>query len=150
MFDDITRINEIKRRVRKLKHFELNLRFNKIKPPGKYLVWDKFFDLHSTNRNHAKYSLNHLLSISQEEYKTIINEYLSYVYYEHYQEKGISSIQSVYSPTLLSNLGLPFDANEHDIKKRFRELANKYHPDKGGDAKMFIELMETYKKLLGR
>jgi DnaJ-class molecular chaperone len=30
-------------------------------------------------------------------------------------------------------MSLLYDANKHDIKKGFRGLANKYHPDKGGD-----------------
>jgi curved DNA-binding protein CbpA len=47
-------------------------------------------------------------------------------------------------------LGLRSDADENDIKKKFRELAKKYHPDAGGDAAMFIELMDDYKKLIGK
>jgi len=30
-------------------------------------------------------------------------------------------------------LGVPKDASENDIKKSFRKLAMKHHPDKGGD-----------------
>ncbi|HEY8420442.1 MAG TPA: J domain-containing protein [Thermoclostridium sp.] len=48
---------------------------------------------------------------------------------------------------MLKQFGLPYDADMDAIKKRFRELAKKYHPDTGGDSTKFIELMEAYKKL---
>lgn len=44
-------------------------------------------------------------------------------------------------------LGLPFGANEQLIKKRYKELAKKYHPDRNSspDAhKKFIEINEAY------
>jgi DnaJ-class molecular chaperone len=48
----------------------------------------------------------------------------------------------------LAQLGLPYDADKNTIKKRFRELAKKYHPDTGGDSMKFIQLMESYRKLV--
>ena len=45
-------------------------------------------------------------------------------------------------------MGLAPDASATDIKRRFRELAKKYHPDSGGDQSKFIELMENYHKLI--
>ena len=42
-------------------------------------------------------------------------------------------------------LGVTKAANEDDIKKAFRKLAHKYHPDKkGGDEKKFKEVSEAY------
>ena len=42
-------------------------------------------------------------------------------------------------------LGVPRDANEDDIKKAFRKLAQKLHPDKkGGDEAKFKEVSEAY------
>lgn len=42
-------------------------------------------------------------------------------------------------------LGVPRGASEDDIKKAFRKLAQKYHPDKkGGDEKKFKEVSEAY------
>lgn len=42
-------------------------------------------------------------------------------------------------------LGIPRSASEDDIKKAFRKLAQKYHPDKkGGDEAKFKELSEAY------
>jgi molecular chaperone DnaJ len=42
-------------------------------------------------------------------------------------------------------LGVPKSATDDDIKKAFRKLAHKYHPDKkGGDEKKFKEVSEAY------
>jgi molecular chaperone DnaJ len=42
-------------------------------------------------------------------------------------------------------LGVAKSASEEDIKKAFRKLAHKYHPDKkGGDEKKFKEVSEAY------
>lgn len=44
-----------------------------------------------------------------------------------------------------SILGVPKSATEDDIKKAFRKLAHKYHPDKkGGDEAKFKEVSEAY------
>ncbi|HEY4522423.1 MAG TPA: DnaJ domain-containing protein, partial [Candidatus Paceibacterota bacterium] len=44
-----------------------------------------------------------------------------------------------------SILGITKNASEDDIKKAFRKLAQKYHPDKkGGDEAKFKELSEAY------
>jgi curved DNA-binding protein CbpA len=48
-------------------------------------------------------------------------------------------------------LGLPRTASTAQIKKRYRELARKYHPDVAGNipagAKTFVEITEAYKTL---
>src|SRR5580704_9984231 len=45
-------------------------------------------------------------------------------------------------------LGVPKSASEDDIKKAFRKLAQKYHPDrKGGDEAKFKEASEAYSVL---
>lgn len=45
-------------------------------------------------------------------------------------------------------LGVAKDASEDEIKKAFRKLAHKYHPDKGGgDEKQFKEINEAYQVL---
>lgn len=44
-------------------------------------------------------------------------------------------------------LGLSRGASQEDVKRAFRELAHKYHPDKGGDAEKFKEINEAYQAL---
>lgn len=45
-------------------------------------------------------------------------------------------------------LGVPEDANDEEIKRAFRELAKKYHPDRpGGDAEKFKRIVEAYRVL---
>src|SRR3989344_4627893 len=45
-------------------------------------------------------------------------------------------------------LGVPRNASKDDIKKAFRNLAHKYHPDKkDGDEKKFKEANEAYSAL---
>lgn len=44
-------------------------------------------------------------------------------------------------------LGVEKNASQEEIKKAFRKLAHKYHPDKGGDEKKFKEANEAYQIL---
>ena len=44
-------------------------------------------------------------------------------------------------------LGVKKTASQEEIKKAFRALAHKHHPDKGGDEKKFKEISEAYRTL---
>lgn len=46
-----------------------------------------------------------------------------------------------------STLGLKRGASENDIKKAYRKMAMKHHPDRGGDEKKFKEVEEAYRTL---
>jgi len=140
--------DEIKRKVRKLKHFEEKIRFGGNPATGN-LVWNRFFDLQESGNRQAKYSLQDLSFMSPEDYKRVVAEYMAFVYYEICQAEGLVGLGRHYDPEALGKLGLPPYSTEQDIKRRFRELAKQYHPDAGGDAGMFIELMDQYKKLTG-
>ena len=44
-------------------------------------------------------------------------------------------------------LGVSRDADSSEIKKAYRKLASKHHPDKGGDEQKFKQLQEAYETL---
>lgn len=44
-------------------------------------------------------------------------------------------------------LGVSPNASQEEIKRAYRRLAHKYHPDKGGDEKKFKEINEAYQVL---
>ena len=46
-----------------------------------------------------------------------------------------------------STLGVSPEASDQEIKKAFRSLAVKYHPDRGGDESKFKEINEAYDKI---
>jgi len=85
--------------------------------------------------------------MNKDDFRNVINEYFFHVYYRFCKENGIVN-RHMYDPDILAQMGLPPDADSSEIKKRFRELAKKYHPDTGGGSSKFIELMENYKKLV--
>ncbi len=41
-------------------------------------------------------------------------------------------------------LGVSKNASDKEIKSAFRKLAQKYHPDRGGDESKFMEISEAY------
>lgn len=43
-----------------------------------------------------------------------------------------------------SILGVPKNASQEDIKKAYRRLASKHHPDRGGDTAMFQQIQAAY------
>ena len=139
-------VNDLKRRVRKLKQFEKTVRMQNNIEDDVPLVWDKFFDLRDNPSGKALHSLTGLLGISREEYKAIVDDFFARVYYEIYAYKGFSE-DVIYDADLLAKLDLPPVADLAAVKKRFRELAKLHHPDTGGDAAKFIELMQSYRKL---
>ena len=137
---------DLKRKIRKLKQSEKAIRFGSSVKADEPLVWDTYFNLNNAPNSKARYSLNQLAAMSREDYRQVIEEYYAHVYYRFYTENDI--VVKSYNEELLSELGLPYDADEAAVKKRFRELAMKHHPDKGGDPAEFITLMNVYKKLL--
>lgn len=42
-------------------------------------------------------------------------------------------------------LGVKTTTPQKEVKKKFRQLSMEHHPDRGGDKKMFNDLMQAYK-----
>jgi len=143
-------LEELKKKLREIKRLEINIRFNNYsKERNIKLVWDKFFSTRDVNDYSVKYNLANLLVMDHKSLKEVVNEYFYEVYYQFYKENGLVG-EAIFDPRLLSMLGLSAGSSMEDIKKRFRELAKKYHPDCGGDSERFIELLEVYEKLIGK
>lgn len=47
----------------------------------------------------------------------------------------------------LTILGLPPNATQQQIKRRYRALAKKYHPDRGGDQRQMQRIIAAYELL---
>lgn len=149
---------EIKQKIRKLKKLELKFRygfsFEYIERKGSSgssdslpLVWKEFFSLNSIDSGKAKYTLPMLERMDTEQLKRVIDEFWFHLYFRIYQERGFR--MELQEPGLMDYLGLPYDADQNMVRKRFRELCRQFHPDEGGDQDKFIELldmMERYDK----
>ena len=142
---------QLRRKIKHLKQAEIAIRFRHNPPRSgddKPLVWNTFFTLKPGAAQSARYNLDELVQQSPDQLRDIISDYFCFVYYQFYRENGLSFDTAYgYDPHLLELMGLPPAAGADDIRKRFRELARKYHPDTGGDSQRFIELMDVYKKL---
>ena len=141
--------DQLKRKLRQLKKIEVSIRFkDRPAPENRKLLWDMFFSTRTENDASVKYSLSCLLKMGREELKGVFEEYFYRLYFQNYKENGLA-MADVHDPQLLSLLGLPPHAGLQDIKKQFRELAKRHHPDHGGDSAKFIELVEIYEQLKG-
>lgn len=142
-------VDQLKRKLRQLKKLEASIRFkDRAAPENRKLLWDVFFSTRVDNDVSVKYPLGRLLKMGRQELKEVFEEYFYRIYFQNYKENGLA-MADVHDPQLLSLLGLPPYAGTQDIKKRFRELAKRYHPDHGGDSAKFIELVEIYEQLKG-
>jgi hypothetical protein len=136
----------LKHKLRQLRKLEQKIRSN-FQPVRSTcsLIWDVFFSTQPGERP-VKYPLSKLVTMSEEQYRLVIEEYFLRVYYQTWKENGLA-MGDMYDPQLLEMLELQPYAGFQDIKKRFRELAMRYHPDRGGDSEKFIELMGIYEQL---
>lgn len=147
---DKLHVDKIKRIVRNLKRAEVRARFGNIAPSNKHiysrLVWTKFFDMKPPYKKHARYNLDQLIHMNKQELDEVIEEFYSEVFYQFYSTNYLTG-NAEFDPALLKKLRLPLDASIDDIKKRFRELSKRLHPDAGGEHEAFVELNEVYQKL---
>jgi hypothetical protein len=142
-------LEQLKRKLRQLRKLEITVRFkDQPLPENPKLIWDIFFSTQTHNQQAVKYSLQYLLALERQEFKAILEEYFYRLYFQNYRERGVQV--DIYDPHLLSLLGLPAYAGIQDIKRRFRELAKRYHPDAGGESEQFIALMDIYEQLTNK
>lgn len=139
-------ITQLKRKLRDLKKVERRLRFGNAEANGKDLVWNRFFSTERLDDRNVKYPLNALQPMDRAQLKCVLEEYFYCLYYEKYKDVGIT-LQDVFDPALLALFDLPPSAGPDDVKKRFRELAKRYHPDHGGEGEKMIEVLDTYRRL---
>jgi DnaJ domain len=140
-------VDQLKRKLRELKKLEIKVRFKgRPESPIRQLIWDTFFSTKAEGDPSVKYPMGRLLGLDHQGLKEVFEEYFYSVYFQSYQENGFTA-DEIYDPQLLSLLGLPPYAGAKEIKSRFRELAKRYHPDRGGDSAKFIELMSIYESL---
>jgi len=145
--------DQLKRKLKQLRQTEIAIRFkNRPAPAGNDgLVWGEFFSAKPAGAGASRpvrYTLEALEQMDREQLSEIFRDYVCFVYFQYYKEMGIPFESGRgYDPHLLALLGLPPLATGEDVRKRFRELARKYHPDTGGDQGQFIALMEVYNQL---
>ena len=133
---------DLKIKLRNLKKQEVIIRGD-----VKSVVWSTYFS-ESEHTSNAKYSLKSLAEMSEQERKSVISDYFTTVYLLYYKETG-QSVADMIDPSILTLFGLPPMATKADVKKRFWELAQKHHPDKGGDVSIFRVYLEAYEQVKG-
>ena len=144
---------ELKKRLRRLKHVECRMRYRYLsRHPQTPLIWDNYFSAKSSpGKGRAiKYPFNTLRDFDHDACRRVFQEFMTAVFLQHAQEEGYSITAftvTIHDPEFLIFLGLPPYATPDEIKKRFRELAHQYHPDKGGDPELMIKLLDIYEKI---
>jgi hypothetical protein len=93
----------------------------------------------SANAKMQEYYLNwdHYHETTQEDVNELLNNF--WKMFNAFDQKDEA----------LEILGLSTDVSWNEIKSRYRVLAARFHPDKGGEASKFIELRQAYEILKG-
>ena len=136
----------LKRALRRLKKEELRMRFGEecLRRDGG-LIWEAYFSFREGAR--VRYPFEALLRSGREGFQEAAAAFYAALCADFLRAEGQGGS---YDQRLLAQMGLPPDAGEAEVKSRFRALAKELHPDCGGDGAAFIELMDIYRKLLGR
>jgi len=140
-------IADLKRKLRHLKKEEQRIRARGVQVSEEQLVFKRYFDLSAAHKNPQTYSLDILAVMDHATRKSVFEEYFLQVYVTWLRDNHLS-FECLYDPKILKRLGLSYDATERDIKKRFRTLVKKAHPDAGGDTDTFLWLKNQYDKLM--
>lgn len=140
--------DHVKRTLRELKRLEVIIRFGgKPSRPEVPLVWSRYFSTKEKPVGGVYYPLHIIAAMGRNEQKAVFSDYFAEVYLQHYRETGQG--KDYFDGGLLAKLGLPPDAGQAAVKKRFRQLALETHPDTGGDSERFRALVDLIHEILG-
>lgn len=116
-----------------------------------------FIEVEEASRNHGyvtallNKALKHAfengtdeLIVMTDKENTAAMHFLCHLFYCFCRENG-DSYDLLTDLDLLTALGLPSYSDYEDVIKKFKELIKTYHPDNGGDAEKFLEIMKKYK-----
>lgn len=143
-------VPKLKHKLRQLKKVEDKIRFEHVSnTSSKKYVWNEYFSTKSIDDSTVKYPMRKLLDFDKQELKEVFEEYFYSVYFRKYQDMGLY-FDEIQDPSILSYFGLAPGASVEDIKKKFRELAKKYHPDYGGSNEKMIEILDAYHRLIDK
>jgi hypothetical protein len=104
------------------------------------LIWNQYFELKKPYKGKAKYNLDELIKMDKIEFQQVINDYFNSILKNIYKEEVINELYPIFN--------LPENSDIDTVKKRFRELAKKMHPDTGGTHEGFIALSQAYENFL--
>lgn len=149
-----------------------------VKDKAESLVWSRFFDIRQSGRETGagngrnaggrvtagtgstskaggtaggrRYSMRELEGMTGLELRDVMSEYWYQVFYDLYGGAWKAGEERAQNPEFLAFLGLPYDAEEKEVRKRFRELAKQLHPDAGGTEDKFRELMDMAEQYRNR
>lgn len=133
--------DKIKRTIRNLKKEETRMICDllKIDTVSFPLVWDQYFELKKPYKGKAKYTLDELIVMSKIEFEQVIDDYFNSILKLYKKEDFID---------LYPILNIPRNSDMETVKRRFRELAKKMHPDTGGSHEDFITLSQAYENFI--
>jgi glyoxylase-like metal-dependent hydrolase (beta-lactamase superfamily II) len=141
-------VDSLKRKLRELKRLEDKIRFAHIPDTAtKKYIWDEFFSTRHEDDLTVKYPISILLKFNNEALKKAFEDYFCSLYFRMYKDMGLN-FNVVKDPGFTDYFGLDPGASVEEIKKKFRKLAKKYHPDHGGSNEKMIEVLAAYHRLL--
>ncbi len=95
---------------------------------------------------------------AQDDSSALRDFYLDWSHYHHTEAADVAALladfwrragRSDERSAALRSLQLPEDADADAITRRYRQLAARHHPDRGGDSEAFIRARQAYECLLG-
>lgn len=109
----------------------------------KFLLYERLFGQTRTGFGSFKFDFNNFFSRQTQN-----SQYHQQAYQGYSAYQGFTGTQQKTEPTWCKVLGLKQSATKDEIKKKYRELAKKHHPDAGGDPKKFTQIQSAYEEAI--